>query len=228
MNTIPAILADSDLVKLIFMIGAVALFIIGGLISQAKMKEKEQAERQRHQENWGRIEDQMRERAAAAARDPSRARAYPRATPPPVPPYAPPPYAPPPPPPPVFVPTRSIDGPYVPPRPAARRPVPPRMAPMPPKAVPVARTQPPPQPRRQKQKKAARLPPAPPMAPAAALPPALPAAARAGDAPAARAGQPLSANAAALSRWLNGKTLRSQFILTEILQPPLALRDRAL
>jgi hypothetical protein len=34
-----------------------------------------------------------------------------------------------------------------------------------------------------------------------------------------------SANAAALSRWLTPKTLRSQFILTEILQPPLALRE---
>ena len=34
-----------------------------------------------------------------------------------------------------------------------------------------------------------------------------------------------SANAAALSRWLTPRTMRSQFILTEVLQPPLALRE---
>lgn len=33
------------------------------------------------------------------------------------------------------------------------------------------------------------------------------------------------ASAPALSRWLNPATLRQQFILTEIFQPPLALRD---
>ena len=36
---------------------------------------------------------------------------------------------------------------------------------------------------------------------------------------------PPPANAAALHRWLSARTLRSQFILTEILQPPLALRE---
>jgi hypothetical protein len=46
-------------------------------------------------------------------------------------------------------------------------------------------------------------------------------------APAASAGQQAtaSANAAALHRWLSARTMRSQFILTEILQPPLALRE---
>jgi hypothetical protein len=33
-----------------------------------------------------------------------------------------------------------------------------------------------------------------------------------------------SANAATLRQWLTPQTLRSQYILTEILQPPLALR----
>jgi hypothetical protein len=40
----------------------------------------------------------------------------------------------------------------------------------------------------------------------------------------ARAAAP-PANAVALHRWLSAGTLRSQFILTEILQPPLALRE---
>ena len=35
-----------------------------------------------------------------------------------------------------------------------------------------------------------------------------------------------AARAAAVSKWLTADTLRSQFILTEILQPPLALRER--
>lgn len=34
-----------------------------------------------------------------------------------------------------------------------------------------------------------------------------------------------SVNAAALHRWLTPQTLRRQFILTEVLQPPLTLRD---
>jgi hypothetical protein len=35
----------------------------------------------------------------------------------------------------------------------------------------------------------------------------------------------LAANASTLHRWLRPATLRQQFILTEVLQPPLALRD---
>ena len=40
----------------------------------------------------------------------------------------------------------------------------------------------------------------------------------------ARAQAP-AANSVSLARWLRPKTMRQQFILTEILQPPLALRD---
>jgi hypothetical protein len=40
--------------------------------------------------------------------------------------------------------------------------------------------------------------------------------------------QPLSANAATLRAWLRPATLKQQFILTEVLQPPLALRDEPL
>jgi hypothetical protein len=35
----------------------------------------------------------------------------------------------------------------------------------------------------------------------------------------------LAASASLLSRWLNPRTLRAQFILTEIFQPPLAMRE---
>jgi hypothetical protein len=38
----------------------------------------------------------------------------------------------------------------------------------------------------------------------------------------------VSANASAVAKWLRPDTLRQQFILTEILQPPLALRDQHL
>jgi hypothetical protein len=41
---------------------------------------------------------------------------------------------------------------------------------------------------------------------------------------AAAAARPLSATAATLNRWLRPSTLRQQFMLTEVLQPPLALR----
>lgn len=42
---------------------------------------------------------------------------------------------------------------------------------------------------------------------------------------AASAARPLSATASTLNRWLRPATLRQQFMLTEVLQPPLALRD---
>ncbi len=41
----------------------------------------------------------------------------------------------------------------------------------------------------------------------------------------AAAARPTTATAAALNRWLNPKTLRQQFILTELLQPPVAMRE---
>ena len=43
--------------------------------------------------------------------------------------------------------------------------------------------------------------------------------------PSARAPNTASADATAIRRWLTPQTLRSQFILTELLHPPLALRD---
>jgi hypothetical protein len=36
----------------------------------------------------------------------------------------------------------------------------------------------------------------------------------------------ISANAVAINKWLSPTTLRKQFILTEILQPPLAMRNK--
>ena len=42
---------------------------------------------------------------------------------------------------------------------------------------------------------------------------------------AAPAKRPPAVDAQAIRRWLTPATLRSQFILTEILQPPLALRE---
>jgi hypothetical protein len=48
--------------------------------------------------------------------------------------------------------------------------------------------------------------------------------AMAASAPAARPASP-QVDAAALARWLQPATLRHQFMLTEVLQPPLALRE---
>ena len=237
MTELAHILAESDdFQKFVVMIVVGAIIGIGSLISAAKKKQQEQ-ERLRHRENWDRIQEEMRQRAANAAQILSQQGGYPAYPTPPMPQQAPPvlplqasyPPAAPPPPPPVFAPTRSIDGPYMPPRPPPGRPASARPMPIPPRAVQV--NQPfsrPTQPRRPKKQKPGRLPPAPPMAPAgSASPPAIPTASRAAaDAPpTSRTAQPSSsADAAALSRWLTAKTLRSQFILTEILQPPLALR----
>jgi hypothetical protein len=46
--------------------------------------------------------------------------------------------------------------------------------------------------------------------------------------PATTAAHPTSATAASLNRWLNPKTMRQQFILTELLQPPITMRDNHL
>jgi hypothetical protein len=43
--------------------------------------------------------------------------------------------------------------------------------------------------------------------------------------PTAAPAAPISADATTIHRWLNPLVLRKQFILTEVLQPPLALRD---
>jgi len=129
----------------------------------------------------------------------------------------------------VFAPTRSIEGPYVPPRPAQRparqSPVPRRQVNQRPATRPVAAPQRVVQQviqaaqRRPKKQKA----PAAQATPLSAPLPPLPAAPEVPQASTPR--KPTGADAAALSRWLTPRTLRSQFILTEILQPPLALRE---
>jgi hypothetical protein len=210
-------LAANDVENLVFTVIVAVAMGIGGIISAAKKKQKSEEQRRRTRGNWERIEQEMRQRAAQAQAALSQPPGAPRA-------YAPPPL-PPAPPAPVFAPTRSIEGPYVPPRPQQNR----QQAPRPvhtqrPAPRPMNR----PQVRRQKQQNQPR--PAPTMAKAAAALPAAPpiVARRAETPPVPTAGRaPSGADAAALSRWLNPKTLRSQFILTEILQPPLALRDRA-
>jgi hypothetical protein len=205
MNLLPNILAagDDEIGRIIVPIVVAIVWGIGALINAAKKKQKEAEERRKHSENWSRIEQEMRQRAAQAQNV--------LAQPPPLPYQVPQPYQPPPPPPPVFAPTRSIEGPYVPPR-----PVPPRAVMVPP--VPQSVSRPPP--RKVKKKGARPAPPVPAEEPAvphmAPSPPASVQAVR----PA-----PAGADATALSRWLTAKTLRSQFILTEILQPPLALRE---
>jgi hypothetical protein len=132
-------------------------------------------------------------------------------------------YSAPTPPPPVFAPTRSIEGPYVPPRPAPRAvPQRPVVRPAPQRVVPQPASRP--AQHRPKKQHPAKLPAPVPQAPAARIPPlpALPAAREVAQPDAPRSS---GADAAALARWMNAKTLRSQFILTEILQPPLALRE---
>lgn len=228
-------LADADdYGKLVFGIIVAIIWGIGALVNAAKKKQKDLQERVQHGENWARIEQEMRQRAAAAqatlSRPPGQGYAPPPpptyAAPPPLPPQA---YAPAPPPPPVFAPTRSIQGPYVPSRPV-HRPMPPRMTqrsvqrpfqrPVAIRPAPVMQQQP--AQRKSKKQKQVRPQQAPPMPPAE---PVVPIAAHApiSTRPAAR--EAAAADAAALSRWLTPKTLRSQFILTEILQPPLAFRE---
>jgi hypothetical protein len=43
--------------------------------------------------------------------------------------------------------------------------------------------------------------------------------------PATSSARPTTATAAALNRWLNPTTMRQQFILTELLQPPITMRE---
>src|SRR5688500_18510897 len=104
------ILAASDFESLAFTVIVAAIMGIGAIVSAAKKKQKELEQRQAHQENWQRIEQEMRERAANAARVLAQQQpvAYPQA-PPPVP--APYPQNVPPAPAPVFAPTRTIEGP---------------------------------------------------------------------------------------------------------------------
>ena len=217
------ILADTDdAIKLVFGVIVAIIWGISALASFFKKQQKDGEEQRRHRENWERINQEMRARATTAERTLSQPQGW---TPPHMPPGMPPlPQVPParpasrPPPPPVFAPTRSIDARPVP----VRQPVPRRVIPV---AQPAHR-QPPARPKQKPKKQKSRdLPPAPPLP--SAIPAAVPVAARAVSEarPAARPAAPAPADAAALSRWLNPGTLRSQFILTEILQPPLALRD---
>jgi hypothetical protein len=207
-------LADADALKLIFGIVVAIVWGLGALASAAKKKQKDAEAQRQHQEHWQRIGQEMRDRAAKAVSTLSQQPG--QAPPPPLPPRASV-HAPPRAPQPVFAPQRSIAG-----RPVAQRPMPPRAVP----ARPVTQTAP----RRPKKQKAKAqgLPTAPPLPAAAAAPVAVQAASPA--AASATAGERrggTAANAAALSRWLTPATLRSQFILTEILQPPLALRPPA-
>ena len=227
---VPGFLADADDgIKLVFGVIVAIIWGISALASFLKKQQKESEEQRRHRENWERINQEMRARAATAQTTLSQPQGW--ATPPHLPPNMPPlppvPQARPatPPPPPVFAPTRSIEARPVPVRQPVqvRQPPPRRVIPV---AQPASRQAPPRPKQKAKKQKSRGLPPAPPL-PAAATAAAVPIAARASsDAqPAARTAGPAPADAAALSRWLNARTLRSQFILTEILQPPLALRD---
>ena len=211
------ILADTDngtVGKIIFVILGLVVWGVGALASMVKKQKRQEEERQRAMMEQVRLEMQAARAAGAGA--PRRMReAVP--VPPPAPGYRPnvlPDWEPqqgitvPPPHPPVYAPPRQYT------------PVPPYAAPAPPQLHP----QPQPQ-KRRKQPKRDRRPQAPvPAVPVEEAPPVRPLAA--GEAPpkSARAAGS-SANAAALSRWMTPRTLRSQFILTEILQPPLALRE---
>jgi hypothetical protein len=229
MEPIAPILADADALKVIFGIIVAVVWGLGVLAAAAKKKRDPEGQ-QSHQEQWQRIEQEMRERAARAL---STIGQQPGQVPPSLPPRTPV-HAPPPP---VFAPPRSIAARPVAHRPAPQRPVtqrpmaqrPMAQRPTPPRAAP-ARPAGQPAPKRPKKQKAARLPTAPPLPPVAAsavvqdVVQAVQATAESASAIQRRGS---AANAAALSRWLTPATLRSQFILTEILQPPLALRPPA-
>ena len=149
------------------------------------------------------------------------------------------------PPPPIVRPAPPMMQPNVPQPPPVRPvpPLPPRVAPAPPRLqapqVPRVMTPAPPQRRKQLPKKQPRrVAPVPPRIPmpvparaqadedAASTPSVLASEIRSAEetkAAAAAARKP-AVTATTLSRWLTPGTLRSQFILTEVLQPPLAMR----
>jgi hypothetical protein len=121
------------------------------------------------------------------------------------------------------------------PRPAPPRPVPPRIQPpRPVQQVPRMVAPPPPrQPKKASRRAGPRVPlPAPvPLETLVPLPesPAEPSVVgreiRATDRSIPRQSAGAAVNAAALNRWLAPATLRTQFILTEVLQPPVAMRQ---
>jgi hypothetical protein len=213
MNFLNLILADGS--DPVWKVGfGIIVFILWGVGAMASaVRKQKQQERLRQKQMWQEVEQEMKSRrdVAMAGRQGSGApRPHPMVAPPPVPPPVPPQWLPPgargmfdrrvPPPPPVrAIPVQRI------PQPVAARP---------PKTTKRRRTPPaanvPPVPRAQGVQRAA--------------PPVPRGQAVASPTPPVRTATP-SANAVALNRWLSAGTLRSQFILTEILQPPLALRE---
>ena len=205
MPHLPYIAETDDVVKFMFGIIAVVIWVLATLASATK-KQNEQKRQERE------AMDRARQDAAGSSWSM------------PVPPVQPP----------------AMSGPRVSPRPqrqrqpAVRRPLPPPLVrggamPAPHRAVPL-----PPLPPGGRQKKSSRgrqprppaVPLAPPVEPALGRAPLSPDAGTASAAPAGRgeAARP-PVGAVAIARWLTPQTLRSQFILTEILQPPVALRD---
>jgi hypothetical protein len=195
----PFILADTaeHVGAIIFMIVVFVLWGFGALASAVNRQKKRQAEEVRRREMFERMQREARARDLAA-----KARQRPPAAPP----------LPPPPPRPPMLPT-------APPLPVQTTS---------PQAPPL-----PPSPPRQ-QRKAKRTRPVPswqePLPPQTEIQPASGAAfpdrAEGTAQQAVRSKQPTpAARAAAVSKWLTADTIRSQFILTEILQPPLALRE---
>jgi len=181
---------------------AVAIWVIGALASAAKKQKK----RTGGEKSW---EDILRDLSGAPPRPPS------APAPPPVPRQQP-----------TAAPPRRVEQR---PRPAASRPMPPsRPAPRP---MPVPQAQP--SVRRPKRHPApVQTPPPPPKAPVTATPPLL-ASPHPGDVMATEIGSGearakallASPMAVAIAKWMTPAKLRHQYMLTEILQPPLALRE---
>ena len=113
-----------------------------------------------------------------------------------------------------------IPPPRLPSRPVAKQPVPQRRSPAPTAQRPAPR---PVQP--QAARTAARQAPRPPQpAPVQRVAPVAPAPAAQTAAPSVKHPS-VAVDAAALRRWLKPRVLRDQFILSEVFQPPIALRD---
>lgn len=218
-------LADSDdgnMVKVIFGIIALLVWGVGALASSVKKSRQQEEQRQRQMLEQAREEVRLANARRAAEGAGVAASGGPHGQVRRVP-------APPPPPP-----------AYMPAPPPGYQPVPPPMpdwmtrqgttARVPPPVPPTPQLryrspQPPPPPPRRPKTKRQRPPAAPPAVAVfeeALRPVATPIR---GPAATIRRAPGVAGNAAALSRWLTPQTLRSQFMLTEILQPPLALRE---
>ena len=195
----PFILADTaeNLGAIIFMIVVFVLWGFGALASAMNRQKKRQAEEARRREMFERMQREARARDLAAM-----ARQRPPVAPP----------LPPPPPRPPMLPT-------APPLPVqTTRPQSPPLPPLPPRQQP-------------RGKRTRAVPswqeplPSQTEVPTASVH-ASPDRAEGTAQQAVRSRRPTpAAGAAAVSKWLTADTIRSQFILTEILQPPLALRE---